>query len=421
MATVWNVQTQIVGSLFVYQDYDAHDVVNNEDPKDAEDVLTTITTTLRKAEAATTTTTRQPPPTAQPSQQTVFQILEDNHQSTNVTRVRPPLNTLIYNDTTIIGNVSFLLDFGILGFGKCGTTTMMYWLAEHPDIQAFTTEKFELLKGQGGSFVRQLYQDMPSGESFRRGYKAPQDVRFIHVLEYFRIHFVHAKIIIGIRHPVGWFESLYNFRVQNLGRRKIMLEPYQLIGNCGRGTMQTCTNKGDFAQGLMTLGKTNHPHPREPNRIERAILERYKNRHAPLIDIPYVPNPVFLFELDQLGDANTTRSLQFRNDVTQFLGLQRPLSELPHHKPGKKRDDEDQRRRDAMKIHICDEQYSIVREELMILARQSSWWIRKVFLNSPTVFVSSREYLEEILQGWMKDPCNEEEELRDVDPSSEME
>jgi hypothetical protein len=61
-----------------------------------------------------------------------------------------------------------------------------------------------------------------------------------------------------------------------------------------------------------------------------------------------------------------------------------------------------------------------VREELMVLARQSSWWIRKVFLNSPTVFVSSRDYFETILQGWMKDPCNVEEELQDVDPTEIM-
>jgi hypothetical protein len=36
------------------------------------------------------------------------------------------------------------------------------------------------------------------------------------------------------------------------------------------------------------------------------------------------------------------------------------------------------------------------------------------------VFVSSRDYFETILQGWMKDPCNVEEELQDVDPTEIM-
>jgi hypothetical protein len=340
------------------------------------------------------------------------------NESLNNVIVRPPFRTLARNPTTIIGDVSFLLDFAILGFGKCGTTTMMYWLAEHPEIQAFKEEKYELLEELPGLFVKQLYFDLPAG-NYKRGYKAPQDVRDVNVLQYFRNHFVNANIMVGIRHPVTWFQSLYNFRVQNLSGNKVMPPPRHLIGSCSKETMQVCTSKGDFAYGLFSLGKTNFPEPREPNQLEKVILS-HRSKSKNLTDIPYVPNPVFLFELDQLGDTNATRVLQFRNDVTNFLGLRQLLPDLPHHIPGKKRDDEDQRRRDAMKINICDEKHRVVREELMILARQSSWWIRKVFLNSPTVFVSSREYFEEILQGWMKDPCNVDEELRDVDPTEVM-
>jgi hypothetical protein len=341
-------------------------------------------------------------------------------ETLNTTEIpsRPPLRTLVRNPETIIGDVAFLLDFAILGFGKCGTTTMMYWLAEHPEIQAFTKEKYELLQNLPGLFVKQLYRELPEG-NYKRGYKAPQDVRYLQVLNYFRKYFVNAKILVGIRHPVTWFQSLYNFRVQNINGNITMPSPRQLIGSCTKGTMQVCTRKGDFASGLFSLGKTSFPEPREPNRIEQAILSR-RPTSINFTDIPYVPNPVFLFELDQLNDSNSTRVLQFRKDVTEYLGLRQLLPDLPHHIPGKERDDEDQRRRDAMKINICDEQHRAVREELMVLARQSSWWIRKVFLNSPTVFVSSRDYFETILQGWMKDPCNVEEELQDVDPTEIM-
>jgi hypothetical protein len=116
-------------------------------------------------------------------------------------------------------------------------------------------------------------------------------------------------------------------------------------------------------------------------------------------------NPVFLFDLNQLGDANETRNDLFRKDVTKFMGLQEELPALPHHKPGIKRPKFEQKLRDAMKIDICEAEYKPVRQELMKLSRNTSWWLRHVFLNSPTVFVSSRVYLEEILHSWMVDPC----------------
>lgn len=39
---------------------------------------------------------------------------------------RPPLGSLIHTNHSIIGDVQFLLDFAIVGFPKCGTTTLMY-------------------------------------------------------------------------------------------------------------------------------------------------------------------------------------------------------------------------------------------------------------------------------------------------------
>jgi hypothetical protein len=336
--------------------------------------------------------------------------------TSNHTSSRPPLETLLRmsknNKILVQGNVSFLLDFGILGFGKCGTSTMMHWLADHPEIRAFRHEKFELVQRKLGSFVRQLYQELPAdkdGIQYKRGYKSPRDIRYDHVLDYYRKHFVHAKIILGIRHPVTWFQSLYNYRVQNIRHDRRMPEPNALIGNCAPWMAHTCTNNGDFAYGLFRLGKTNHPYPREPNPLEQTIL----SRHSPSVngtEIPYVPNPVFLFELDQLGDTNTTRTLQFRRDVSKFLGLQQLLAEIPHVWPGKNQDANEQRRRDPMKINICDPQHRLVREDLMIVARQSSLWIRHVFLKSPTVFVSSRVHFEKILQGWMNVPCRPDED-----------
>ena len=55
------------------------------------------------------------------------------------------------------------------------------------------------------------------------------------------------------------------------------------------------------------------------------------------------------------------------------------------------------------KIDICDEDF--VRSVLLDKAQRTSKWIRRYFLNSSEVFVSSPEYLEDLLEGWMTDGC----------------
>jgi hypothetical protein len=344
---------------------------------------------------------------------TIFSKLQNRTRPFTVydyNATRPPLHTLIDKNDRIIGDPGWLLDFAIMGYGKCGTSTMMFWLREHPEIQAFGNEKGHFMARKPGLMVRQLYENLEVGP-YQRGYKAPQDVTQFHILDYYRLYWPHAKIIIGIRHPVRWFESLYNFRVQNLGSTKTMPHPNDLIGGCHSGRFLTCTNKGDFAVSLLKLGKHNYPTARPATDLERKIISRYGflNRTFDSTTVEYMPNPLFLFELDQLGDSNDTRNEIFRDDFTRFMGLKEQLPALPHFIPGKKRTQEEQQRRDSMKIQICDGQYQPVRDELMVLARQTSVWIREVFLNSPTVYVSSRDHFESIMEGWMRDPCTGQE------------
>jgi hypothetical protein len=320
---------------------------------------------------------------------------------------RPPLDTIIDDNDQIIGDPEWLLDFAILGYGKCGTSTMMFWLKEHPEIQAFGREKGHFMARKPGLMIRQLYENLEPGP-YQRGYKAPQDVTQTHILDYYRAYWPNAKFILGIRHPIRWFESLYNFRIQNLKIPTDLPNPNDLIGPCKTGRYLTCTNKGDFANSLLKLGQQNYPSRRPATELEKSIVERY-NRTI-VIDtskIEYMSNPIFIFELDQLSDSNSTRNDQFRMDFTNFMQLKEPLPPLPHYIPGKKRTSDEQIIRDKLKINICHDEYIPVRNELMVLARSSSEWIRTVFLLSPTVTVSSKEYFESILMGWMKDPCDD--------------
>jgi len=133
-----------------------------------------------------------------------------------------------------------------------------------------------------------------------------------------------------------------------------------------------------------------------------------------------VPNPVFLFEIQQLQDNSTVRTMQFRKDVGSFLGLNTPLPDMVHKKPGRVWDKHGQHvqdLKDSHKIDICDDQYIRVRKELMRMARTSSVWIRKYFLDpriladpSLRVHVSSPDYLRTLLEGWMEDPCENNRE-----------
>ena len=319
---------------------------------------------------------------------------------------RPPLDTIISEDNEIIGDPEWLLDFAILGYGKCGTSTMMQWLGEHPEIQAFGREKGHFMSRKPGLMVRQLYEVLEPGP-YQRGYKAPQDITQVHILNYYRTYWPTAKLILGIRHPIRWFESLYNFRIQNLKNATLLPHPNNLIGPCRQGRYLTCTNKGDFAYSLLKLGQQNYPQRRPATELEQSIVGRY-NRTVPFdsATVEYMYNPIFLFELDQLGDSNVTRYDIFRSDFTNFMGLKEPLPALPHYIPGMARETEEQIERDAKKIKICNDEYIPVRKELMSLARSTSQWIREVFLNGPTVHVSSKEYFVAILEGWMKDPCD---------------
>lgn len=89
---------------------------------------------------------------------------------TQQTDNRPPLDELIAPNNTIIGDVQFLLDFSIIGFGKCGTSTIMHWLAGHEEIQSFRMEIWDLMVHRPENLIRRLYQELPAGD-YKRGYK----------------------------------------------------------------------------------------------------------------------------------------------------------------------------------------------------------------------------------------------------------
>jgi hypothetical protein len=108
------------------------------------------------------------------------------------------------------------LGVAIIGFGKAGTTTVMKWLSQHPRIHMYPKEIYDLADRKPAHFVQKLYM-LPVGDNSIRGYKSPMDLTLPHVVQdYLRRYWPATKLIVGVRHQVRWFQSLYNFRIQNL-------------------------------------------------------------------------------------------------------------------------------------------------------------------------------------------------------------
>jgi len=210
-------------------------------------------------------------------------------------------------------------------------------------------------------------------------------------------YFPKTKLIVGIRHPVLWFESLYNFRVTNVPWKK-MLPTSKLMRGCPSGSQGVCAQRANFADFLSQLGKTPITSASELDLLTLGLNP---------VKTPV--GKVFLYDVSQLSESDDggIRSTQFRRDLQTFLGLTEEISPFPavdtsgrfdFLAPIKKQTDKD-------KIDICNSDHDRIRGVLMEKARTSSAWIRDYFLRSNDVFVSSRAHFLELLNRWNVDPC----------------
>jgi len=63
--------------------------------------------------------------------------MHDASEMTSTSR-RPPLSSLVTEEQTdVIGNVQFLMDFAIVGHAKCSTTFHQQWIGDHDEVQMY--------------------------------------------------------------------------------------------------------------------------------------------------------------------------------------------------------------------------------------------------------------------------------------------
>ena len=307
-----------------------------------------------------------------------------------------------------------MLNLAIIGFPKTGTSTLMKYLHMSPQVHVFDEERCEMGYNQHAKLIESLYNDIPSG-NFIRGIKCPRDTEIPMALQNYHKYFPKTDFMIGLRHPVHWFESFYNFRVHNLF---IMPPADKLFGRCVRRHQGLCTVRGNFHLFLGNLGKTNlatDPH-------EQALIPKeYRKMIRP---VP-LQGRIFLWDISQLKpdlDTTTTAAAaaavphshaQFREDLRQFLRLEEPLPEMIWVKPGVSHDrlnlnETIQQKVANSKIDICEERYGTLRAVLVQQGALAAQWIRTYFLPADGVFVSQKEYFSKVvLESWGRDPCEE--------------
>ena len=385
--------------------------------------------------------------------------------------------------STTLPNLSWLLNFAIVGFPKCGTSSLMYQLHDHDQVDMFVDERCELgynqqdvlirdlvthfvlphVRDGGGGVVPpnstatdknlppptvldQVLASPPSStvlDRRHRGLKCPADMESTALaLPHYAQYFPDTKFVIGLRHPILWFESFYNFRVHN---GFPMPPPESLVGGCRKGMYSCCTYRATFhlflAQGL---GKTNLTREELQScfapSLQRTLLQQQEQQRNPLLQPasseeqqhPHRHRPIFLYEVSQMNNQNAERTRAFLSDLQHFLGLthafgtsttttatttsadqQDPL--VTWFRPGVSATNRTTttttttttRHRPTM--DICESpRFDALRRGLLEQARNASHWLVHYFLpQAPEVTVSSRSYLVQSIlnKQWKRDPC----------------
>ena len=307
-------------------------------------------------------------------------------------------------------DVCQLFDFAVTGFAKCGTTSTHAWIDAHNDTRVAKGEQWNFFRNPMVAAANIQKKTIKNGPGEKRGYVNPHDIQWPTALDFYTQTCPNTKLVVLIRHPVLWFESFYNYRKLYGDEWAIKGEPNELIKRV-QPTKGNYVNSasGAFHKWLAVLGKT------ELNEDEMDLLNGWYNSTDEFRDktidanddelqwMTKVKNPVFVMDILQLGDKNTTHMQQLSNDLSGFLGLSGPLaSEIPHSNSasaGVKRN----KKRTNLMIDICDEELKPIHDEMMLVARNASLWINKYFLESSEVSYSGN--LKEIVEGWQVDPC----------------
>jgi len=289
------------------------------------------------------------------------------------------------------------LDFFVAGFPKCGTTTLLDALLAHPETVVPPTETNILTTpGSDKEIYRKIMNELkllaPKSSNMKRGIKNPiglgaePEARW-RAIQYLECLFPDTDLIFGLRHPVYYFQSFYNYRVWNYysGEER----PPEMFNS----TIPTVKSLLAFRESWAGVSV-------ESARFEKTLkhLVRKPNSKGPLTQFK-----IFLYTIEQMQDTDEDRKATFRDELASFLGLKQPIPPLPHSNHRNMKFNET--------IDICESKYDKVRRILVRNGKRTQRWIRKEFLCSPNVAVANEEHFLELLESFGRDPCTGRESI----------
>jgi hypothetical protein len=214
-----------------------------------------------------------------------------------------------------------------------------------------------------------------------------------------------------VRHPVTYFNSWYNFKVNN---GVAMPPPESYNAELDLPPIMR------FHENLSLLGKTPLGEderlllgpPRRAMTVpqEDEILTR---KGLDPSDRSPVPNQVFLYDASQAdgdkkvegeGAPSPSSSERFRSELGSFLGIS-ALAERP-------RENEQTRRT----FDVCRPEFGPLRARLARLGGEMSEWILDHFVGHPDVAVCGPpERFVEAVRSWSADPCEDKKDRAEAD------
>ena len=329
---------------------------------------------------------------------------------TNIIQL-PSLDELIAPNGTIIGDISWMLDFAIIAFPKAGTTFMKDHLNQTQESYVYEREFCMKRYTDVTDFVRQYhnlhvrYNQPRHPKTMQFGLKCPGVFYRANDIHIYERYFPATKFIIGLRHPVSWFESFYNYQ----SYRNVSLPPTShLIGRC-IDHRKVCTDRARFHAALARLGKTPMKDEEEMGLLlgsryekEHGQMQRNNNSSINANDVHRrrrlrknnkgLPNQVLLYEIRQIHNTETSNQLSSR--IQQYLGIKQQFPPILSFQQNKTRT-----------INICDDEHEDVRRILVEHGTDAASWIEKYLVKTSGVDVSSPESFHQLLGDWSHDPC----------------
>ena len=231
--------------------------------------------------------------------------------------------------------------------------------------------------------------------SQRVGIKCPESLKNFRAIHRLSMHSPDTKWVIGMRHPVLFVQSFYNYRVAEHYTKQAtdeVIPTLHQLWHDGTVWHDVSREVSRFDLYLKQLGKTGMNATELRAFVDHDMLAIKPNRVR-----------VFLYVLDQIEDSDIQRKQSWTRQLLEFLDLDPNLdqSKLGHanknHANGISAYPET--------INICSSSYDDIRLQLVAQGKVAAQWILQEFLDSPDVTMANSDHFKESLQSWSQDPC----------------